>query len=91
MSDFDPPAEPDIPVDYKPPQEKRFGYLMLAFLLGAAIPSMVAWLIVPARVRANVQAEAVKAGHAVYKVTDEFGRTKFEWIPVKDAPVQEKK
>lgn len=91
MSDFDPPAEPDIPVEFKPPQEKRFGFLMLAFLLGSALPLLAAWLIIPARIRANVQAEAVKAGHAVYKVTDEFGHTKFEWVPVPGMPAPEKK
>lgn len=86
MTDFDPPEEPDIPTEFKPPQEKRIGFLTLAFLLGALIPSLAAWLVIPARVRANVQAEAVKAGHAVYKVTDEFGRTKFEWLPVPGMP-----
>jgi hypothetical protein len=91
VSDFDPPQEPDLPPEFRPPQEKRIGFLMLAFLIGAAIPSGVAWLVVPAKVRANAQAEAVKNGHAVYKVVDEFGRTKFEWLPVPGMPAPEKK
>lgn len=89
MSDFDPPQEPDLPAP-PPPQEKRFGFLALAFLLGATIPFIVVPLL-NARTKANIQAEAIKSGHAVYKVTDEFGRTQFEWVPVPGHPAPEKK
>lgn len=81
MSDFDPPEEPDRPLPL-PVQEKKLGYLMVAFLVGllCAIP---AYLIAYSRGYTKVQSEAVRSGHAVYRVTDEFGRTKFEWIPEK--------
>lgn len=64
------------------PQEKRLGFLLIAFLLGALVPSVILVLAIPPYVRSKVQAEAVKAGHAVYKVVDEFGRTEFQWVPV---------
>lgn len=90
MADFDPPqeTEPEVP---PPPQEKRIGYLALAFLIGLAIPSVILPLAIPARIRANIQADAVKSGHAVYKVTDEFGHTKFEWVPIPGMPAPDKK
>lgn len=86
MSDFDPPQEPDVPAPL-PPQEKRMGYLLMAFLIGllCAIP---AYLIAYSRGYGKIQSEAVKTGHATYKVVDEFGHTKFEWISV---PGNEKK
>lgn len=90
MSDFDPPEEPDIPTP-PAPQEKRMGFLLIAFLIGLAIPSITLPFFLNARAKKNVQAEAVKAGHAVYKVIDEFGRTKFEWLPVPGMPAPEKK
>lgn len=79
MSDFDPPEEPDTPAPL-PPQEKKLGFLLIAFLLGAlcAVP---AYLIAYSRGYGKIQAEAVKSNHAVYKVVDEFGHTKFEWLP----------
>jgi hypothetical protein len=89
VSDFDPPEEPDMPTPL-PPQEKRAGFLLLAFLIGFTIP----WAVLPilnARAKQSVQAEAVKAGHAVYKVVDEFGHTQFEWLPVPGHPAPEKK
>lgn len=80
MSDFDPPVEPDIPPPL-PPQEKRMGFLLIAFLIGF-VCVLPAYLIAYSRGTTKLQADAVKAGHAVYKVTDEFGHTKFEWLPV---------
>jgi len=29
-----------------------------------------------------VRVEAIKAGHARYMITDEYGNAQFEWIPV---------
>ena len=80
--EFDQPEHPDVPAPPPPPpQEKRFGFLLMAFLLGAVIPSLLClWL--PTRAKLQTQAEAVKAGHAIYKVVDEFGRTEFQWLPV---------
>lgn len=75
-------TEKEEMVEESPPQEKRFGFLLIAFLLGALIPSVIIPLAIPPYVRSKVQAEAVKAGHAVYKVVDEFGRTEFQWVPV---------
>ena len=89
MSDFDPPEEPDMPTPI-PPQEKRMGYLLVAFLIGAII-SIPAVLIAHSRGYAKIQAEAVKTGHATYKVVDEFGHTKFEWLPIPGVPTPEKK
>lgn len=89
MSDFDPPAEPDLPAPL-PPQEKKIGFLLLAFILGLLF-GLGGMLYVMGRVKQNVQAEAVKAGHAVYKVVDEFGHTVFEWLPVPGHPAPEKK
>lgn len=86
MSDFDPPAEPDVPTP-TPPQEKRMGFLLLAFLIGLGV-GLVCLPFANGRAKQAIQAEAVKEGHAVYKVVDEFGRTKFEWLPV---PGHEKK
>lgn len=62
-------------------QEKKIGFLLLAFLVGviAGLGFGFAWT--SGRTRATVQAEAVKAGHARHKVVDEFGRTVFEWLP----------
>lgn len=80
MSDFDPPAEPDIPPP-PPPQEKRIGFLLLAFLIGLGFGFGVL-PFVNGRAKQTIQADAVKAGHAVYRVVDEFGHTKFEWLPV---------
>lgn len=81
--DFEPPVNPDVPEPPKvelPPQERRLGFLLIAFFLGALIPTLLClWL--PMRARMKTQAEAVKAGHAVYKVVDEFGRTEFQWLP----------
>lgn len=88
MTDFPPPTPEELAV---PPQEKRWGFLLVAFVLGLIVPLIGLPLVLPSRTRAQVQAEAVKAGHAVYKVIDEFGRTQFEWLPVKDAPVQGQK
>lgn len=80
MSDFDPPEEPDIPTPL-PPQEKRMGFLLLAFLVGLGVGLIPMPFMMNSRTQ-KVQAEAVKTGHAVYKVVDEFGHTKFEWLPV---------
>lgn len=90
MSDFDPPAEPDMPTPMAP-QEKKVGFLLVAFLIGLAIPSLTLPYFLSARAKQSVQAEAVKAGHAVYKVVDEFGHTQFEWFPVPGHPAPEKK
>lgn len=78
-------------VEENPPQERRLGFLLIAFLLGALVPSVILPLTIPAYIRSKVQAEAVKAGHAVYKVVDEFGRTEFQWTPTTAVPVPEKK
>jgi hypothetical protein len=80
VSDFDPPEEPDTPLPL-PVQEKKMGYLLVAFLIGllCVVP---AYLVAYSRGYSKVQAEAVKTGHATYKVTDEFGHTKFEWLVV---------
>lgn len=86
MSDFDPPAEPDMPTP-TPPQEKRMGLLLIAFLIGLGVGIVAMPFMMNSSTR-KVQAEAVKAGHAVYRVVDEFGHTQFEWIPV---PGHEKK
>lgn len=84
MSDFDPPAEPDVPAPL-PPQEKRMGFLLLAFIIGLAF-GFGGLIFVNSRAKQNIQAEAVKEGHAVYRVTDEFGHTQFEWLPVPGRP-----
>lgn len=89
MSDFDPPAEPDLPSPL-PVQEKKIGFLLIAFLIGF-IFVVPAYLMAYSRGRTKMQADAVKAGHAVYKVVDEFGRTQFEWLPVPGVPAPEKK
>lgn len=84
MSDFDPPEEPDMPTPL-PPQEKRMGYLLIAFLIGFVFV-LPAYLVAYSRGRTQIQSEAVKTGHAAYKVVDEFGHTKFEWLPVPGMP-----
>jgi len=79
VSDFDPPVEPDMPTPI-PPQEKRIGFLLLAFLIGLGVGIVAVPFMMNSSAR-KVQAEAVKTGHAVYKVVDEFGHTQFEWLP----------
>jgi len=81
VSDFDPPEEPDIPPPLMPVQEKKLGYLLIAFLIGLAF-SVPLYLVAYARGSSRIQSEAVKAKHAEYKVVDEFGHTRFEWLPV---------
>lgn len=89
MADFDPPEEPDMPAPL-PPQERRIGFLLVAFILGLGFG--FGWLpFVNGRAKQVIQADAVKAGHAVYKVVDEFGHTQFEWLPVPGHPAPEKK
>lgn len=92
MADYEAEEFPSVDLEAapKPPQEKRLGYLALAFLLGAILP-FILLPILNARTRSILQADAIKAGHAVYKVTDEFGHTKFEWVPVPGVPAPEKK
>lgn len=81
MSDFDPPEEPDKPEEPAPvPQEKKLGFLLIAFLVGLSL-TIPAYLIAYSRGYSKLQADAVRSGHAVYKVVDEFGHTKFEWLP----------
>lgn len=89
MSDFDPPQEPDMPAPI-PPQEKKIGWLAVAFLIGFVFVTP-AYLVAYSRGRTQIQSEAVKSGHAVYRVVDEFGHTKFEWVPVLGVPSTEKK
>lgn len=31
--------------------------------------------------RSGVRVQAIKTGHAIYKVVDEHGNTQFEWLP----------
>ncbi len=85
MSDFDPPEEPDKPGPPPPTQEKKLGYLLVAFLIGfvCMVPACMIWY---SKGKREMQAEAVKNGHAIYKVTDEFGRTQFEWLPTPATP-----
>jgi hypothetical protein len=89
--EFEQPENPDMPLPPPPPpQEKRLGFLLMAFLIGAVIPALLClWL--PVRAKMKTQAEAVKAGHAVYKVVDEFGTTRFEWLPPHEGALPEKK
>lgn len=79
MSEFEHPENPDLPTPL-PPQEKRIGFLLLAFLIGLGFGMGWIWFA-SSKATKLIQAEAVKEGHAVYKVVDEFGRTKFEWLP----------
>lgn len=82
MSDFDPPQEPDRPMPL-PVQEKKIGYLLVSFVLGLVF-IVPGYLIAYHRGYTKVQAEAVKTNHATYKVIDEFGHTKFEWLATFD-------
>lgn len=88
--EFDQPENPDKPGgNDSPPQEKRFGYLLVAFLLGVILPvAPCVWTVTNSR--AKFQAEAVKGGHAIYKVVDDYGRTEFQWLPVSGAPTEKK-
>lgn len=86
--EFEAPSNPDSPLPA--PQEKRYGFLLIAFLIGALIPGILSlWL--PVRAKLKIQAEAVKAGHAVYKVVDEYGTTRFEWLAPHETASPEKK
>jgi hypothetical protein len=70
------------------------GYLIIVLILYCLIGTF-GWIISARNTRAQCQAEAVKAGHAQFVVVDEYGRTKFEWLPThaseKPAPTLEKK
>lgn len=88
MADFEVPEEPDMPAPV-PPQEKRMGFLLVAFMIGLLIGLAPVLFFLDGRTK-KVQAEAVKAGHAVYKVIDEFGHTQFEWLPVPGHPASQK-
>lgn len=48
--------------------------LLLAFIF-------TGWVFGAAMTKSSCQAEAVKTGHAQYKVMDEYGKVAFEWLP----------
>lgn len=63
-------------------QEKKFGFLLVAFLFGILIGGVPAFYMGYSRGKISVQVEAVGAGHARYKIMDNLGNTEFEWVPV---------
>lgn len=81
MFDTETKTETEEVVEREGTQEKKFGFLLLAFLAGAIAGSSVGFFQGKSTARDHAQAEAVKAGHARHKVVDEFGKTAFEWMP----------
>jgi hypothetical protein len=74
------------------------GWLILGALAALVIGLCVGFFVGTGSGRRNHEAEAVKAGHAHFVVVNEFGATKFEWLPshgaekpVAPAPPVEKK
>lgn len=63
-------------------QEKKFGFLLIAFLFGILVSAVPAFYMGYSRGKIAVQVEAVGAGHARHKIIDNLGNTEFEWVPV---------
>lgn len=63
------------------------GWIVLVGMVLGIAGMFIGYLFSRSQLREVYQAEAVKAGHARYVITDEFGRTSFEWkescLPVK--------
>jgi hypothetical protein len=52
-------------------------YIVVAVLV--VIGVLGGWLFGASSVRRDLQAQAIKGGHAVWRVTDEHGNVVFEW------------
>lgn len=63
-------------------QEKKFGFLLMAFLFGLLIAAIPAFYMGYSRGKIAVQVEAVGSNHGRYKIMDNLGNTEFEWVPV---------
>lgn len=51
--------------------------LIVGLVLGGLIGGWFTWT----KGREDLRVEAVKAGHARYRIIDDYGRTAFEWLP----------
>lgn len=64
--------------DWSPP---KIGWLGIFLLVGLALGGAGGWFEGIQKGRQAVRVEAVKGGHARYKVIDDLGNTQFEWLP----------
>lgn len=75
--------------------ETKPGWLILAVFVPLLMGSMLGFWAGASNGKRNHEAEAVKAGHAQFIVINEYGATKFEWLPnhgpEKPLPALEKK
>lgn len=58
----------------------KVGWLGVFLLIGVLIGGCIGWFLGRDKGRQAVRVEAVKTGHARYKVVDELGNTEFEWL-----------
>lgn len=56
------------------------GYVVVALLI-LAVAVGLGWVVGSALTKQACQAAAINAGHAQYRVVDEFGKVNFEWLP----------
>lgn len=61
------------------------GWLGIFLLAGLLLGGAAGWFVGFSKGRMAVRVEAVKTGHARYKVVDELGNTEFEWLPLPPA------
>jgi hypothetical protein len=54
--------------------------LLIGLVAGGTAAGAWFW----AKGREEFRVEAVKAGHARYRIKDDYGRTEFEWLPAGD-------
>jgi hypothetical protein len=67
-------------------------YILLAVIL--VVSALGGWLMGSSTTRRDLQAQAIKGGHAAWRVTDEHGNVVFEWAANHNgekAPVVDKK
>ena len=59
----------------------KLGYVVIVAVVASVLFFIGGYASGAISMKKVCQAEAVKTGHAVYKVVDEFGNTIFEWLP----------
>lgn len=57
------------------------GFLLIGIVGGFLVGAFLGFISTRGHDRTIFQAEAIKAGHAQYKIVDEFGKVAFEWLP----------
>lgn len=59
----------------------KLGYVAIVVIVGIVLAFLGGYWSGASAMRETFKAQAVKAGHAVHTVVDEYGQTKFEWLP----------